>query len=358
MIDLTQSLIASPVVQVVAVDPGVRWIKEQVIVLDTPPDNVADPAPDAIWSDEGNRTGVYGTVSPRVVRLPDRRFRLYYTQIVPRIGFPLGANDYDNASSRILSAISTDGVAWIPEPGVRLSSQTGGAADFRVVSSEVVPTETPGRLRMYFECCAGSQSLPSSIRSAVSANGLDWIVEPGDRLRIAGRNLAAPRIQFLEGGHCRLFCLLRGVGIISALSTDGGQTFRVDEGLRIAQESAYDESVAFAPEIVRLSSGGFVMFYAGYDRANRSSILRATSEDGLNWTKESRPVVEPGTARWDAAKCSEMCLISASEQSNQHQFRMLYEACDGTAPGKRGIWRIASAVSSGIHRENPVGHSN
>jgi len=30
---------------------------------------------------------------------------------------------------------------------------------------------------------------------------------------------------------------------------------------------------------------------------------------------------------------------------SQPRFRMLYEACDGTAPNQRGVWRIAIAVS-------------
>jgi len=132
MIDLTQSATASPLVHAVTCDPGTSWASES-IAIDAPPDGDIDPAPDARWPADAVRTGLCGAVSPRIVALPAGGYRMYYTQILPRIGFPKGANDYDNATSRILSATSADGVKWNPEPGVRLSPQQGGAGDFRVV---------------------------------------------------------------------------------------------------------------------------------------------------------------------------------------------------------------------------------
>ena len=69
------------------------------------------PAPQIRWPREAARSGICGSVSPRVLRLPDRSYRMYYTQILPRMGYPTGANDYDNATSRILSAVSSDGVS-------------------------------------------------------------------------------------------------------------------------------------------------------------------------------------------------------------------------------------------------------
>ncbi|MCH7988731.1 MAG: porin [Planctomycetes bacterium] len=139
MIDLLRSASASPLAHIVPTDPGNVWIKDDLAAIDAPPDSDADPSPDAKWPANAERTGVSGVVGPRIITLPDGRYRLYYTQITPRAGFPSGANDYGNASSRILSAISSDGSTWTPEPGVRLTPQAGGAGDFRVVSSEVVP---------------------------------------------------------------------------------------------------------------------------------------------------------------------------------------------------------------------------
>jgi hypothetical protein len=344
MIDLTQSATASPLVHTVSCDPGTLWTAKG-IAIDAPPDNDLDPAPDAQWERDAVRTGLSAAVSPRVVALPDGGYRMYYTQILPRAGFPKGANDYDNATSRILSATASDGVTWTPEPGVRLSPQQGGAGNFRVVSSEVVPSADSGRLRMYYECCGGSQSQQNSIRSAVSDDGLVWSVEPGTRLELMGRNMSAPRIIFLEDGRCRLYCADRERGIISAVSDDGGVTFELEPGVRVAPDHTYDRHAAFAPEILRLKTGDYRMYYAGYRDAKRADILTAVSDDGLNWEKASQPVLSPSAA-WDAAKCSEMCVIwDGAAGKRSHCFRMLYEACDGTAQDQRGVWRIAMASS-------------
>jgi len=348
MIDLSQSRSASPLVHAAPTDPGTSWVKDAEVMVDAPPDCEIDPLPEAQWPRQAARTGVYGAVSPRVITLPGGGYRLYYTQILPRPGFPAGANDYDNATTRILSMISPDGSAWTPEPGVRLSSQEGGAGGFRVVSSEVVPVaDADHQLRMYYECCPGPQSEPNSIRSALSEDGgLVWTPEPGVRLEASGRNYAAPRIVFLDDGRCRLYCCERGQGIISALSEDGGFTFHLEPGLRLARGGVYDTITAFAPEIIRPDGAGYVMYYAGYSAPNRAYILRALSYDGLTWRKESEPVISPSRGAWDAAKCSEMCLFRLPHREGQiPHYRMAYEACDGTAKDERGVWRIAIAMS-------------
>lgn len=347
MIDLTQSTTASPLVHTVAIDPGTDWVSDSV-AIDAAPDSDIDPSGDAQWPADSARSGLCGAVGPRIVALPSGGYRMYYTQILPRAGFPAGANDYGNATSRILSAVSRDAVTWIPEGGVRLSPQAGGAGDFRVVSSEVVPlADNSGGLRMYYECCDGPQSTQNSIRSALSNDGLTWNVEAGHRFQLPGQNISAPRIQCLDDGRCRLYCSERSRGIISAVSHDG-LTFELEPGIRIAPDGSFDRLTAFAPEILRITSGGYRMYYAGYSNPQRADILTATSDDGLNWKKATEPVLSPGHSAWNAAKCSEMCVVwNTHQQDADRNFRMFYEACDGTASDRRGVWRIAGATGSG-----------
>jgi predicted GH43/DUF377 family glycosyl hydrolase len=348
MIDLSQSQL--PLVHAVPTDPGPSWVKDAAVAIEAPPDDDLNPLPEAQWSAQAVRSGVCGVVSPRVVALPGGGYRMYYSQILPRDGFPLGANDYENATTRILSATSSDGSVWTPEPGVRLSAHDGGAGDYRVVSCEVVPVpDAPGQLRMYYECSTGAISKPNSIRSAVSRDGgLAWTAEPGARLEVRGCNFVAPRIVFLEGNRCRLYCCERGRGIISALSEDGGVTFRQEPGLRIAQTGVYDREVAFACDIMRVEGAGYVMYYAGYASPSRAYILRAVSDDGLRWEKHSEPVIAPDGGVWDAAKCSEVSVFRLPDRvGHPARYRMVYEACDGTARDQRGVWRIASATSAG-----------
>ena len=287
-----------------------------------------------------------GAVSPRVIALPDSGYRMYYTQILPRPGFPAGANDYDNATTRILSATSPDGSSWTPEPGVRLAPEEGGAGGLRVVSADVGP-RAGGGLRMYYECCGDPQRKTSTIRSAVSDDGLDWTPEPGVRLGGSGRGYMSARVVFLHDGRCRLYCGERGRGIVSAVSEDGGIEFSEEPDVRVAPGGTYDAMTAFAPEIMHLDGGGYLMYYAGYRAPNRAYILRAVSDDGLAWRKESEPVIAPDHGRWDAAKCSEMCAFRLPHRQGQaSRYGMVYEGCDGTAEDERGVWRVARAVSA------------
>jgi hypothetical protein len=329
----------------VADDPGTTWVKDEAPVIEPPPDDAGTqhPAPAGRWSPTALRSGVYGVVTPNVVDF-DGGYRMYYTQILPRPGNPAGANDYDNSTTRILSATSADGEIWLPESGVRLSAYDGGAGAYRVVSPEVVPMDESGSLRMYYECCVGP-SQPSSIRSAVSTDGgLSWAVELG--VCVDGTDsYNAPRVLPLADGRWRLYCGARGVGIISAISQDGGRTFQREPGLRLAASLSYEALTLFAPEVLRIADAGYRMYYAGYSAANRAYVLSAVSEDGLLWYKEPTPVVAPG-GRWDRAKCSEMCVMSLPQSTGLARYRMMYEACDGTADDERGVWRIASATSS------------
>lgn len=330
----------------VATDPGTEWVKDSV-AIDVPPDSESDPAPEGQWPVDAPRGGKYGAVAPSIVELGDGGYRIYYTQIMPRPDSTQGANDYDNATTRILSATSPDCLTWTPEAGVRLSAREGGAGEFRVVTPEVVPIpDGSGRLRMYYECSPGPQEVASSIRSAVSDDGLEWMVEPGDRLSGQGGSYNAPRILFLGEGTCRLYCSDRVEGIVSALSEDGGLTFRLDPGRRIVRELSYEAQTAFAPDVLKIEGGGYRMYYAGYSDATRAQILTAVSDDGLKWHKHPEPVIAPG-GRYDAAKCSEMVVMGLPEKPGEaSRYRMVYEACDGTTADKRGVWRLLSATSA------------
>ena len=348
MIDLTRVTTPSPDVHTVDRDPGHDWAKLPVPALDAPPDADIRPDPAATWSADAVRTGLCGTVSPRIVRLADGSCRVYYTQILPSgDDNPTGANDYDKSTTRILSARSTDGITWTPEPGVRVTAEQGGAGNRRVVSSEVVPhPDGSGRLRMYFEACAGAQRGASFIRSAVSEDGLAWQVEDGDRFSAPNAYFSAVRILFLADGRLRLFVNRRGAGVVSAISTNCGDSFE-EEGIRLP-----DDDGAFAIELLRLPSGTYRCYYSARtdDAAARAGggqkIVTALSDDGLTWSRDvgadgAGAAVVPTGEGPDARKCSEMCVYPLP--GDTPGYGMLYEGCDGTTPNARGVWRVAGA---------------
>jgi predicted GH43/DUF377 family glycosyl hydrolase len=228
-----------------------------------------------------------------------------------------------------------------------LSPEQGGAGEFRVVSPDVVPVAgVEGRLRMYYECCRGPQSAPNSIRSAVSEDGLNWTVEPGVRLETPGCYYNSCRLILLADGRCRMYVAQQGRGIISAISNDCGLSFDLEDGTRVPNGDNHDRLIAFAPEIVQIDNGVYRMYYAGYSHSTSASILTATSEDGLNWVKETEPVISPGQSPLDHAKCSEMGLLTLPSTAGEPpRFRLFYEACDGTTRDERGIWRIVSRTT-------------
>jgi len=331
----------------VPTDPGTKWVKDDLIAIDVPPDAETAPTADGRWPAAATRSGLHSCVAPTVVRVPSGGYRIYYTHVAPRPDCPQGANDYTNATARILSATSIDGSTWTPEAGVRLSPQQGGAGEYRVVAPEVIPiADGSGRWRMYFECCPGTQAVASTIRSAVSEDGLEWTIEPGDRLSGHGGSYNAPRVLPLDDGRCRMYCSDQVEGIVSAVSEDGGYEFTLEPGRRIVRELPYEAHVAYAPEVLRIEGGGYRMYYAGYSDPTHTCILTAVSEDGLRWHKGTEPVILPGGPH-DAAKCSEMAVMQLPQPSGQPpRYRMFWEGCDGTAPNKRGVWRIVSATSA------------
>src|SRR5580704_12443383 len=107
--------------------------------------------------------------APGVVALPSGGFRLFYTAVGPAKPFP-------NCQGYILSAISDDGLAFRPEPGIRIAPRPEIPHMSLRVIAPAVARSADGRWRMYFEA-RGPATLPTVIRSAISSDMLDWEVE-------------------------------------------------------------------------------------------------------------------------------------------------------------------------------------
>lgn len=99
-----------------------------------------------------------------------------------------------SASPRVQAVQTDPGRSWVKDAAVAVDAAPDG---------EVVPLASgENRMRMYYECCSGLQSGPSTIRSALSEDGgLVWTPEPGARLEADGRNFSSPRIVFLDDAH-------------------------------------------------------------------------------------------------------------------------------------------------------------
>ena len=136
---------------------------------------VSAVSPDGLtWTKEPNIRVDYGgpydslrVLSPDIMQLSDGTYRMYYA------GYDYGGDEH----YRILSAVSADGLTWTKETGVRVD--IGGTYDtLETASPEVIqlPDET------YIMFYRGYDGGTGRILSAVSTGGLAWTKEPGFRL--------------------------------------------------------------------------------------------------------------------------------------------------------------------------------
>ena len=307
-------------------DPGLVWTKdpEPCIGPDSPLDSLS-------------------ILTPNVVRLPAGGYRLYYTGWGPGRAVP-DANGY------ILSAVSGDGAAWRKEPGVRLDVHEPDAT-LRVLCPDVVPLPD-GRWRMYYE--AASPERPTVIKSAASPDGLAWEPEPGVRAAAPDASFGSPRCVYVESpsdpsrlwsrlyfhsyAHPRRTGLDAPNHIISAISDDG-LSFRIEPGVRIAQEDERRDTLAvYAPEVLRLGDPAeprYRMYFSAWATDIRGGIFAAASRDGLTWTGEPGPLLDLDRPL-DVNMVSEPCVIDLDDG----RFRLFYEAED-----EQRRRRILSATS-------------
>ena len=107
---------------------------------------------------------------PTIVDLPDGKIRMYYK----------GANSQNpgpgQAIHKIYSAISSDGLAFQKE-GLRIDSETSGDNGWASVPDAIVLPD--GRVRIYYVTASDMQH---GIGSAISSDGLNFVKEPGIRV--------------------------------------------------------------------------------------------------------------------------------------------------------------------------------
>jgi hypothetical protein len=314
--------------------------------------------------------------APGIVRKPGGGFRLFYTGIGP--GKP-----FEDCQGSILSAVSDDGLTFLPEPGIRVAPLPAlPHLSLRVLAPSIAALRDGG-WRMYFEA-RGSAGRPTSICSAISTDQVTWRLEEGVRFTRPG-GVGAPRFMPLADGGGRLHCFESvfegggpgrgeriGTPVISAVTKDG-LTFAAEPGVRLADRTAPIDSAGItAAEAIpgdtwrlyysawqdlpagqarpvhpslnanAVASGQSASFAAASIAADmsgyRSRILRAHSADGMAWVRDG-VVIEGdgyGGSDIDAVHAEDMSLMPLGDG----RLRMYYAACDA-----HGVWRIASAIS-------------
>lgn len=174
-------------------------------------------------------------------------------------------------SSAVLS--STDGLNFSPASATNFSGN-----EFSFV------TLPDGRYRMYY------QSIPY-LKSRISTDGLNWTDEAGIRYDLTspiGPLGAVPRVTEVPGGY-RVYYVMRQnapLGVSSAFSSDG-LTFVADPGLRL---NPLTGTIGWGDPVVVRTNSGWLMA-ANAQQGQFSAYWMATSTDTLNWTLDSAPLV-------------------------------------------------------------------
>lgn len=226
---------------------------------------------------------------PFVVKLPDGRFRLYYTD---QTGEPPAPG-----ARAIKSAISDDGLNFVIEAGDRLTYTGISYESSGIRGSKILPL-SDGSYRMYYHGIAGDSHW--RVLSAVSQDGLSWTRESGVRLdpsdlcdAITRIGNVAPFITSDGVFHLYVSALVCGGsdftnGIFDCTSTDG-LTFTAGSTAVVESYGLQSEGTEVTPEdpAVIMTDNGLRMYFAPY--GTMGSVI---SESGIySIIKEALPSV-------------------------------------------------------------------
>jgi predicted GH43/DUF377 family glycosyl hydrolase len=228
--------------------------------------------------------------NPDIVKLPDGTYRMYHADASP---------DSGSYPTIIRSATSSDGLTWTKENGIRVGLGYGGQETWANTPETMVLPD--GTYRMYYSHERYPFGDPEwgQILSAVSTDGIAWVTESGIRIDYGGAydslRALCPNITQLPDGTYRMY--YKGhdgerYRILSAISNDG-LTWIKEAGVRIDIGGTYDSFEVGAPQVIEVPDGRYIMFYEGFDAPWSGRILSAVSTDGLTWTKESGICIDP-----------------------------------------------------------------
>jgi|GEM_PF-1939102 len=154
-----------------------------------------------------------------------------------------------------------------------------------------------GRYRMYGN---STTFLPNgrAIDSWISEDGIVFEKEQGFRLVSPGGFL--PFVMMLSDGRFRMYYTDQSVyignygarAIDSAISTDG-LNFVIEDGDRLAYlDNEYESGGIRGAKVLALKDGTYRMYYSAI-KDNISRMLSAVSPDGLNWVREQGVRIDP-----------------------------------------------------------------
>ncbi|MBI4376259.1 MAG: hypothetical protein HY549_07390 [Elusimicrobia bacterium] len=195
-------------------------------------------------------------------------------------------------SSQVLSAVTTDGINFTQDSGVRLSSLTAPALDIAISSItglSVLPLDGGG-FRMLYSVIGTTGAF--RIYSATSADGFSWANDTGTRISVdSGLTFAQyPSLVELTSGDWRLYYVQNATGtlpsgrrIYTALSGNQGRDFGAS-AVAVDSEASYVSGA-------RLTDGRVRLYYTAplSGQTTHTAVLSALSSNsnGNSFSAES-----------------------------------------------------------------------
>jgi len=203
-----------------------------------------------------------------------------------------------------------------------------------------------GRYRLYGNSSNNPGPGQRGFDSFISDDGLNFQKEEGYRL--TGPGVFMPFVIKLPDGKYRLYFTDQEVAIgkegaraiMSAISNDG-LDFIIEEGDRLTYtENDYEASGIRGAKILQLSKGSYRMYYHGIDESNHWRVLSAVSGDGLEWTREEGVRIDPSVLCPPATRIGNLAPLMTFECIHLYIATSICE--ENYVNGKCGIFDFTS----------------
>jgi hypothetical protein len=206
-------------------------------------------------------------------------------------------DDNDADFDKVAVHFSQDeGRSWTRAEVIRVVGLTG---DMRFPFDPTLVPLPGGRVRLYFTSVRRVPGSRPAIYSAISSNGVDFVVEPGVRFAIEGRPVIDSAVV-LHRGVFHLFSPDNGSGPMPGPGGPAPDADRPRDG--IGYHATSPDGLTFTrQDDVRVdgrrrwlgsaqSDGAVIMFFG----TGEGGVWTATSPDGQAWQLDSTPIRVPG----------------------------------------------------------------
>lgn len=192
-------------------------------------------------------------------------------------------------------AKSSDGLQFV-KFGTVLNVKDVPGVD--MVTNPAVFKTKDGKYRLIFEGSKGADGWQKDrkLYSVVSTDGLSWKVEEGVRFQDEGDGkpgeifTSVPDIMRLYDGRLIMY-YTRGSTSAIAISNDDGITWTKEKNIDLKR-------IVLDPDIIRFEDGTYKMFFTSFDSQfgmGEQYIMSASSTDGVNFVMDGEKRLRPGS---------------------------------------------------------------